>query len=165
MRSLLERTLALASAGSLFGGMLVVSRDPAVWEIARRFGAYALPEEGEDLNRALAQGRQYAADAGVRDLLILPADLPWLCAADLQELCRLGEQGNQIVVSPSQDGGTSALYLRLPSELPFCFGANSFVRHLSAARAAGYAPAVYDSPTLRFDLDTPSDLEKLASVV
>ena len=39
MRSLLERTLALARESKLFARLLVVSRDPLVWEVARRAGA------------------------------------------------------------------------------------------------------------------------------
>jgi len=165
MRSLLERTLALAQASNLFARLLVVSRDPLVWEVARRAGADTLPEEGEDLNSALAQGRRFAAAAGVDQLLILPADLPWLSVPDLQAVCELGEQGDGIVIGPAQDGGTNVLHLRLPSDLPFCFGEQSFQCHMDAARAAGLAPAVYTSPTLQFDLDTPADWATLVSAV
>lgn len=158
LRGLLARTLALATESGLFTCLLVISRDPLVWEAARQAGACALPEEGEELNSALVQGRSYAEDAGVQRLLILPADLPWITVSDLQALCALGEQGDGLVAGLAQDGGTNALYLRLPSDLPFCFGENSFARHLAAAAAAGLTPAIYDSPTLRFDLDTPADL-------
>lgn len=163
MRSLLERTLALTLESDLFARMLVVSRDPRVWEVARRAGAYTLPELGEDLNSALAQGRRFAAAAGVEQLLILPADLPWLTLLDLQAVCALGERGNGVVVGPAQDGGTNVLHLRLPSDLPFCFGEQSFRRHMEAARAAGLTPVVYSSPTLQFDLDTPADWATLVS--
>lgn len=163
MRSLLERTLALTLESDLFARMLVVSRDPRVWEVARRAGAYTLPELGEDLNSALAQGRRFAAAAGVEQLLILPADLPWLTLLDLQAVCALGERGDGVVVGPAQDGGTNVLHLRLPSDLPFCFGEQSFRRHMEAARAAGLTPVVYSSPTLQFDLDTPADWATLVS--
>jgi 2-phospho-L-lactate/phosphoenolpyruvate guanylyltransferase len=165
MHSLLERTLAVAQESSLFDSLLVVSRDPRVWEAARRAGAYVLPEQGEDLNSALAQGRHFAAAAGVEQLLILPADLPWLSAADLKGVCALGEQEDGIVLGPAGDGGTNVLHLRLPSDLPFCFGENSFACHMAAARAAGLVPLVYTSPTLRFDLDTPADWATLVSGV
>ncbi len=57
------------------------------------------------------------------------------------------------------------LHLRLPSNLPFCFGVNSFDCHMEAARAAGLTPSVYTSPTLQFDLDTPADWATLVSGV
>jgi 2-phospho-L-lactate guanylyltransferase len=163
MRSLLERTLTLAQESSLFTRLLVVSRDPLVWEAARQVGASTLPEKGEDLNSALAQGRCYAEAAGAHHLLILPADLPWLSIGDLQAVCALGEKGDGVVVGTSQDGGTNVLHLRLPSELPFCFGENSFVRHLEAAQVAGLTPLIYASPTIEFDLDTPADWATLIS--
>jgi 2-phospho-L-lactate guanylyltransferase len=163
MRSLLGRMLELAAATRLFDELLVISRDPRVWEMAQQAGAHALPEAGEDLNSALVQGRRHAQGAGVHSLLVLPADLPRVTAQDLHELCRLGEQADGLVIAPSYNGGTNALHLRLPSALPFHFGDDSFARHLAAAAAAGLAAAVYDSPTLRFDLDTPADLLALNS--
>jgi 2-phospho-L-lactate guanylyltransferase len=162
MQRLLRRTLALAQQSRLFACLLVVSRDPQVWEIARTAGAVALPEAGDELNRALLQGAAYAGAAGAGSLLILPADLPLLGLQDLTALCTLGEQGDGLVLGPAQDGGTNALHLHLPPGLPFCFGENSFARHQAAAAAAGLTPALYDSPTLRFDLDAPAQWLQLA---
>jgi 2-phospho-L-lactate guanylyltransferase len=162
MQRLLRRTLALAQQSGLFACLLVVSRDPQVWELARSAGAIALPETGDELNRALLQGATYAAAAGASSLLILPADLPLLRPEDLTALCKLGERGDGFVLGPAQDGGTNALHLRLPPTLPFCFGEQSFARHQAAAAAAGLTPEVYDSPTLRFDLDAPAQWLELA---
>jgi 2-phospho-L-lactate guanylyltransferase len=161
-RRLLARTLALARQSGLFACLLVVSRDPQVWEIARAAGACALPEGGDELNRALLQGAHYAYTAGASSLLILPADLPLLREEDLTALCRLGELGDGLVLGPAQDGGTNALHLRLPPALPFCFGENSFAHHQAAAAEAGLTPQLYDSPTLRFDLDLPEQWLELA---
>lgn len=161
MRELLARTLSVAADSHLFGCLLVISRDPLVWEAARAAGAHVLAEAGNDLNGALEQGRRYAVGAGVHSLLVLPADLPWLALDDLHALCGLGEQGDGLVLGPAHDGGTNALHLRLPCDLPFCFGEDSYARHLAAAAHAGLVPAIYDSPTLRFDLDTPADLAGL----
>jgi 2-phospho-L-lactate guanylyltransferase len=163
MQDLLARTLAVAAESHLFACLLVISRDPLVWDAARVAGAHVLAEEGNDLNGALEQGRRYAAGAGVHSVLVLPADLPWLAVDDLLALCRLGEQGDGMVLGPAHDGGTNALHLRLPCALPFCFGEGSYARHLAAAARAGLTPAIYDSPTLRFDLDTPADLAGLHS--
>ncbi len=166
MRSLLERTLALARESNLFARLLVVSRDPLVWEVARSGGADTLPEQGEDLNSALDQGRRFAAAAGVDQLMILPADLPWLTFSDLQAVCALGEQGDGIVLGPAQDGGTNVLHLRLPSDLAFLF----WREELSAAiwkrhALPGLRRRSTRRPTLQFDLDTPADRATLVSGV
>ncbi len=165
MRNLLGRTLSLAAQSALFSTLLVVTRDPAVGELAHRSGVLVLHEDGHDLNLALVQGREYAQQAGAQSLLILPADLPLLTIVDLQTLCALSEGEDGLVISPAQDGGTNALHLRLPSALPFCFGENSYAAHLAAAAAAGLTPRIYDSPTVRFDLDWPADLALLPSAV
>lgn len=154
-RRLLERTLLLAHQSALFARLLVVSRDPQVWELAQAAGASILLEAGDTLNGALVQGARYAWGQGARSLLILPADLPLLTGHDLAALCALGETGDGLVIGPAQDGGTNALHLRLPAALPFCFGEDSFARHLAAADAAGLVPQVYDAATVRFDLDQP----------
>ena len=101
------------------------------------------------MNSALDQGRRFAAAAGVDQLLILPADLPWLTISDLQAVCALGEQGDGIVLGPAQDGGTNVLHLRLPSDLPFCFGVKSFQCHMdSGTRGGACAGGLYvaDAP-------------------
>ena len=154
-RRLLERTLMLAEESALFARLLVISRDPLVWEIARAAGADALPELGADLNSALQQGACHAWRRGATSLLIVPADLPLLRPEDLLALCALGEMGDGLVIGAGQDGGTNALHLRLPPRLPFCFGEDSFAHHRAAARAAGLMPQIYDSATLRFDLERP----------
>ena len=87
--------------------------------------------------------------------MILPADLPLLTLQDLAALCALGDTGDGLAIGPAQDGGTNALHLRLPAALPFCFGEDSFAHHMAAAHAAGLTPQIYDSVTLRFDLDQP----------
>jgi 2-phospho-L-lactate guanylyltransferase len=164
MRQLLLRTLALARDSSLFSCMLVISRDPLVWELGRGAGARVLPELGDELNSALAQGAEYAWACGARSALVLPADLPLLRREDLAALCALGETGDGAVIGCAQDGGTNALHLRLPPALPFCFGEKSCARHQAAARAAGLTPQVYDSATLRFDLDQPEQWLALTSL-
>ena len=164
-RRLLERTLALARQSSLFDHILVISRDPLVWEIARASGADALPELGDDLNSALQQGSCHAWRQGAAGVLIVPADLPLLRREDLTALCALGEQRDGFVIGSAQDGGTNALHLRLPPVLPFCFGEDSFARHQAAARAVGITPQVYDSPALRFDLDRPEHWLALSALL
>jgi 2-phospho-L-lactate guanylyltransferase (CobY/MobA/RfbA family) len=42
--------------------------------------------------------------------------------------------------------------------MDFQFGDNSFARHCAAANAQGIPLAYYDSDTVTFDLDVPSDL-------
>ena len=64
-------------------------------------------------------------------------------------------------IAPDEAGaGTNALYVRPPDLLSFDYGGASCRRHLAQARARGARVDRIDRPGLRFDLDTPDDLER-----
>ncbi len=81
---LLLRTVRLARA--VVGPVVVVSRDEGLLEEMRAEGAWGLAEETPGLNPALAQAAHFAADQGAAGVLVLPADLPLLTAADLKAI-------------------------------------------------------------------------------
>jgi 2-phospho-L-lactate/phosphoenolpyruvate guanylyltransferase len=161
MRHLLRHVLANAVAANCCAEIMVVSRDPQVWAVAHLAGAGVIHEHGYDLNAALEQARAYVLDQGGDALLILPADLPLVTVADIQELHQLGGAQPGVVIAPSRDGGTGALLLRPPDVLPFAFGPNSFQRHYRAAVEHEQPCRVYRSPTLAFDVDLPADWDEL----
>ena len=64
-------------------------------------------------------------------------------------------------IAPDEAGtGTNALYVRPPGWLGFAFGDASCTRHLAQARALGVSVHRVERPGLKFDLDTPADLER-----
>ena len=137
----------------------VVSPDPIVLEEALRRGAAPLLQEGRGLNPALEEGRLWATRNGASALLVLPADLPLIEAADVRAVLAEAVGGASVVVSP--DGarfGTNALLLRPPGALPFLFGPDSFQAHLRAARDRDAEVRVCENRHLSFDLDTVGDL-------
>lgn len=139
----------------------VVSTDPAVLDYAATMGARALPDPTGDLNAALEFARGVVTAAGADGLLVVPADVPRLTAADLAGLVGALDQGAAVVVAPDrEESGTNALGLRLPSSFPFQFGLDSFSRHLEATRARGLPTQVYTSPTLALDVDTAEEYER-----
>jgi 2-phospho-L-lactate guanylyltransferase len=155
-RRLLARTLHLAL--NVFERVIVISRDPALLSDAEPEGALGLLERSTGLNPALAQAARFAQDRGAGGLLILPADLPYLTASNLQAILALGVASPAVVIAPCRHGtGTNALLLRPPGLIPFAFGPHSFAAHGNAARAAGVEPAIYRAPEVAFDLDTPED--------
>lgn len=158
---LLERTLRIAAASCLFERMLVVSRDPAALTVATRCGAVALPEAIADLNAALTQATGYAASAGADAALLLPADLPQLRVTDLHDLTVVFTGSRQVVLAPSRDGGTNALFLPLPPPFTLAFGVDSCRAHQKAAAAAGCIVTLVQRATLSFDLDSPADLQEM----
>ena len=69
--------------------------------------------------------------------------------------------GALVRIAPDEAGvGTNALYVRPPGLLSFEYGETSCGRHLEQARARGARVERVERPGLRFDLDTPDDLER-----
>ena len=137
----------------------VVSPDPVVLDEAQRRGATPLVQESRGLNPALEEGRAWATKGGASALLVLPADLPLIAAADVRDVRAEAAGGASVVISP--DGarsGTNALLLRPPDALPFLFGPDSFEAHLRAALDRDAGARVCENQHLSFDLDTAGDL-------
>jgi 2-phospho-L-lactate/phosphoenolpyruvate guanylyltransferase len=140
----------------------VVSPDRMVLQEAKRRGATPLVQESHGLNPALEEGRRRALGLGVSKLLVLPADLPLLDAADVLTLLQETGEGPSAVISPDgMRSGTNALLMQPPDVLPFAFGADSFEAHLGAARLRGLDVRICERPHLAFDLDTAEDLTRL----
>ena len=139
----------------------VVSPDRIVLDEAHRRGVTTLLQESRGLNPALEEGRRRALHLGARTLIVFPADLPLLDAADVRAVLEASE-GRSVVISP--DGarsGTNALLIHPPDALPFAFGPDSFEAHLKAAGGRGLEVRVCERPHLAFDLDTAGDLAQL----
>jgi len=142
---------------------IVVSRDADIRQQAETEGAWALAEpEGGGLNTALDAARRFLSARGADALLVLPADLPVVDAADVRALVLAAWSAPTVVIAPDrQDQGTNALLLAPLDSIAFAFGPGSFERHCDAARLAGVTPTVLRRPGLTLDIDTPADLETL----
>jgi len=151
---------AIAQAG--VEDVCVVSPDRMVLQEAKRRGATPLVQESRGLNPALEEGRRRALGLGASKLLVLPADLPLLDAADVLALLQEKGEGPSVVISPDgMRSGTNALLIQPPDVLPFAFGVDSFEAHLGAARLRGLDVRICERPHLAFDLDTAGDLTRL----
>ena len=142
------------------------------------------------LNHALELAAREAAMREAEALLVVSADLPDLEAEDLRAMLpppgpepappaanrgrdaagagSVGRAGTGmprksavVRIAPDEAGtGTNALYVRPPSVLAFEYGETSCRRHHEQARRAGARVETVDRPGLRFDLDTPVDLDR-----
>ena len=160
-RALMLHVFETALTSQMFGNIVVISRDVEALELARSQKVHALAEQGYGLNRALEQGRSYALARHAPALLVLPSDLPNLTIADLQLILQNGCSPSSIVIAPSTDGGTNALFMYPPQILSFQFGRNSFLAHCNAARQQRFSIRTVLSPGLQTDIDSPQDLQSL----
>jgi 2-phospho-L-lactate guanylyltransferase len=167
---MLRRTVDLLVAWPACRRVHVVSADPRALAAAAGIGAAPLLQPGEGLNAGLALGLEAAGAAGATAVLILPADLPLLATASLDQLLEAADaalaagSGRPLVVIAPSDarGGTNGLLLSPPDVIEPCFGTGSFEAHARAAAAADATLQLVTDPGLGFDLDTPEDLEILA---
>jgi 2-phospho-L-lactate guanylyltransferase len=155
----LETVLRAAGAGAV-----VLTPDERV--VAHVHGrARIIPESpGErGLNAQLEYAmRALLADGTARDgLLILHADLPLATAEAIETIAALGAEENTAVLVESRDGGTNAMLLNPPGKFSLAYGAGSFEKHRTAAKAAGMRVVVNHNRELSLDLDTPDDITEL----
>jgi 2-phospho-L-lactate guanylyltransferase len=131
-----------------------------VQQLAAAHHALTLAEPpAAGLNEAVVEGARLAAVAHAARLLVLPADLPYLEAADVQTLCQ--EVAPQMVgICPDRhEQGTNGLLLPAQGEFPFQFGEGSFQKHVMGARSGRLNIHIMRTPGWQFDLDTVEDWE------
>jgi len=157
VRSMLGAVLSAASAARTVRQIVVVSpeRDTVPEEIP------VLADTGRCLNSALTEAHRMLLKFGCREIVILPADLPYITSVEIDGLVRRGRSGG-FAIAPDGDGtGTNALCLVSRHPFRFQFGPGSRRLHLAEARRLGLAPQVIRTPGLEFDVDSPSDLDRL----
>jgi len=147
----------------------VITPDPIVLRTVGSAGATPLPQQSRGLNQALEEARGWAVERGATSLLVFPADLPLLRAADVETVLEVVAEeadGPLAVISPDAAGtGTNALLLRPPDALPFLFGPGSFEAHLNAARERDTPARIRERDGLAFDLDTVEDLGRFGDAI
>lgn len=147
-----------ALADSAVDGIVVAAAGPGAVAAASALGLDVVvdPPGSRSLDRALAAAaRAVEADA----TLVVTADLPLLRGADVD---RLLASEAEVVIAPTDDGGTGGLLRRPPTVIGTAYGPGSAERHRRLADAARATVAVVDLPGFRQDVDTAEDLRSVA---
>ena len=161
---LLRRTLRATRDATRIEGTIVVTMDTAAAGIARDHLAIGLVERAPGLNGAISAARSVAVARGATAVLVLPADLPAISAAEVDALVDAAAatplaSGDRIVamVTDQHGTGTNALLISPPGLIDPLFGTASHDLHRAAAAAAGARFLELDGP-LALDVDTADDL-------
>lgn len=164
---LLRRTLAATRDAGRIVGTVVVTMDGAAAEVARQHDAIGLVERAPGLNAAIAAARSVAEARGATAVLVLPADLPAVSPAALDDVLSAieGDSTREAprpeplvgLVADRHGSGTNVLYLRPPGVIEPAFGTGSRVRHELAAIAVRARFVELGGP-LSLDVDTAADL-------
>jgi 2-phospho-L-lactate guanylyltransferase len=158
---LLRHVLGVAVAVVGAPRVVVVSADPAVLALARRFRVLPCREHGpRDLNHALAQGAELARRQGAGAVLSIASDLPLLDAAELRAMIAEARPNSVVAATDRAGLGTNALLVCPPGQIQYAYGRNSLRRHQARARQAGCRWSVVNAPGLAFDIDHPDDYRR-----
>ena len=156
-RTMLHDVLTTLCAAPGLAGIIVVSSDPAVTNLATLFEARVIGDLVESgVNAAVQQGlKTLDPSAGA---LLVPADVPFATAAEVQAVIAELEHSSIVLVPALSDGGTNTLGMRRPDLIAPSFGDDSFARHQALARDAGLDCGIVRTEGLGHDIDGPTDL-------
>ncbi len=162
-RCLVQSVIEATKTARGIDAVAVVTGDAAARALAEANGCRWLPDDpalglsgNVDATMALLAGE------GAQTVVVVPADLPLLAAADLETL--LAGHGSGITVVPAAaDGGTNALVMTPPAAAPCRFGPDSAQAHLQAALERGVAARLLALPGFARDLDTVDDVRWLCA--
>ena len=93
-------------------------------------------------------------------MMYLSIDLPLVEKKDITQIIDSHKHGLTLVQA-KKDGGTNALIADLPRKINFQFGADSFRKHLEAAKLEKLKTNIQSTEGLSFDLDDHDDWEFL----
>ncbi|MFX0113812.1 MAG: NTP transferase domain-containing protein [Candidatus Hodarchaeota archaeon] len=159
---ILHRTIAFCT--QFFDYVWIMTKDPK--DIHTRIGEKTvkiIQDPNKDINSSLAiVAREMARTAEM--IAVITPDLPLLKQKDMSSL--LTEfKGQNAVIAPSKDEGTSALLIPVGSknaiiqDFHFAFGERSFEKHLKAFSSINLNHKVIQSAGFLWDLDDLSDME------
>ena len=146
---------------SIVNETVVIGEDSEVEIVAKKFGASYLSASKDGLNPAIEEATEWCTKHGAYAILILPADVPLLTTKDINRIIALGVGNCSVVLSPSSNWGTNAMYQSPPRVIPASFGPKSFIEHIREAYNREVSVRLHFSPGLSLDIDSAENLQKL----
>lgn len=147
--------LSLVNSLDYFG---VITKDPDVIRLTQAYGGHVFYEKVVNgMNQAI-HGITRSLGASVKQMLILPADIPLISAREVDMLLRKSENFSVTIVPCRKMTGTNGLILSPPQVMDTAFGFNSLEKHCRIANNLGLDYTVSQEVSLSVDIDTLEDL-------
>jgi 2-phospho-L-lactate/phosphoenolpyruvate guanylyltransferase len=140
-------------------GIVVVTADPTVTEIARHAGAEIWSDGAHDghTGAVTAAARRLAANGST--LLTIPGDVPMVSNSDISRVIAAHAAAPAFTIVPAWDElGSNTIVCSPADAVPLRFGPDSYFPHLAAARAIGLTPTVVRNEAIALDIDESADL-------
>ena len=163
-RSLFEHVVQVLRTSPYIDAVAAVSDSARARELAERLGVLALSDADE--SRGLAEvvdgALQNLEKRGATSVLICMSDLPDLSAQDIARVAQQLDESAVVLVPDLAQQGTNVIAVKPPTVLPSCLGHDdSLRRHRAGARRLGLTVSIQVSSGIGFDVDRPSDLDRL----
>lgn len=140
-------------------GVLVVSSESRARYSVERVGGLFLTESGSGVSIAVAQAGTWLKKHGQFSFMMMPSDIPTVTSEDISALIESHRGERSVTISPDRNlNGTNCLIVSPPDVLSFCFGKESFQKHLNASLMVGVKPKIVKKEGLSLDIDQPLDL-------
>lgn len=120
-----------------------------------------IDDEGASLNDAVAYAGRFVESRGANSMLVVSADLPFLCHEDIRCMIAAGRDCGAVLATDSRGTGTNAILISPPSLFQPSFGEHSLDAHLATAERMGVRTCVLNRDGLAHDIDEPTDLSHL----
>lgn len=163
-RSLFEHVVQVLRASPDIDAIAAVSDSAQARELAEHLGVLALSDaEG---SRGLAEVVDSALleleERGATSVLICMSDLPDLTVNDVASVVHELQESDVVLVPDLEQQGTNVIAVKPATGLPSCLGHDdSLRRHHERARRLGLTASIQQSSGIGFDVDRPSDLDRL----
>lgn len=155
--AMLSDMLEAMSGVSDVSSIRLVTPTRRLASLARLKGVKVIHQRGAGLNGGFEQAmKSIERENAAGRIVLLPADLPLLDPGELNASIELLHH-HQIVIAPTNDGGTGALLFHSRTPIQPVFGPDSFRQHSTQAAAAGLSVAVADVASLTRDIDRMED--------
>ena len=158
--AMLEDVL-VALKSSVVCEAVVVGTDSNVRQVVDRCGVSFISERRAGLASGIRKAIKWCIGRKADAVLVLPINIPLVSSRDIYGIVELGSQEPSMVLSPSLDGGMSALFLNPPNVIRTCFGPKCFFKNVEAAIKNDVTVRFYSSRDIATKVDSQEDLQRL----
>lgn len=145
-------TTVVAAAAPLPVAVVCDDAEVAAW--ARDCGALVVWEPERGLNRAVEAGVARVADHGVRQCIVVHADLPLA-----RHLAWMSDHPGVTIVADRAGNGTNAICIPTGVGFGFSYGPGSCARHVAEAGRLGLGLRLVEEDDIAHDVDVPGDID------
>ena len=119
---------------------------------------------GQDLNDDVEMASDIIKNSG-RAYIYIPGDVPFITSNDIEDVIESSEDGEILVLVPSEsDGGTNAMLIPPSSDFIPLLGVDSFRRHCEYAEGNTLDYKIVRPFGFTLDLDTEKDLVRCEEI-